>query len=127
MQGGVLFCEVAEDLLGLFPVALEGHGDRQLVPDEIEAGGVVGRALMENLSVGDVDDASGALVSVHPVSDLHQGELEQPHVDDVAPQSADLDAVSHHEGFAHGDEDPTGEICQGTCSATASPADRMPR
>lgn len=57
-----------------------------------------------------MDDAPGALVGGHPVPDLHQRELKDPHVDHIARVFADLDPIAHLEGFAPEDERPTGEI-----------------
>src|SRR3989442_12156314 len=102
--------DVEQQLLGLLPIALEGDEHRDLVPDVLEALAVVRDDVRDDLAVGDVDDAAGALVGVHPVADLVQGELEYPDVDHVAGVLADLDAVADREGAPPDDEDPARQI-----------------
>jgi len=84
-----------------FPIALKGDDDGDLVPDELEAFAVIRDDFGEDLTVGDVEDAAGALIGLHPVADFVECELEQPHVDDVARVGADLDAVATLNGRRH--------------------------
>ena len=57
-----------------------------------------------------MNEASGALVGVHPIADLHDGELEDAPVHDVTGVLTDLDPVTQIEGSAPQDEEPTGQV-----------------
>ena len=105
--------EFLEYAFGVAPVALEGHDDGYFVPDVLEALAVIRRRFAEHLPVGHVDDPSSALVGVHPVANLHQGELEQPQVDYVPCVVADLNAVAHLKGLAPENKQPASNIDDG--------------
>ncbi len=57
-----------------------------------------------------MNDPAGALVRRDPVPDLHERELEDADVDDVARTVADLDPITDLEGPAPHDEHPPGQI-----------------
>src|SRR5207247_10796602 len=78
---GVARHDLEQQLFRFLPFAFERDQDGYLVPDVFEALTVVRYDVGQHFAVGDVDDAAGALVGVHPVTDLVQGELEHPHVD----------------------------------------------
>lgn len=96
--------------LAFLPVALEGDEYGNFVPDVLKPLGVIRSRLGEHLAIGDVDDAAGVLIRGHPVSNLHQRELEDPQIDHVARVLADLDPIAHFEGFAPEDECPAREV-----------------
>ena len=107
---GVLERDGGENLLRLSPVALVGHQHGYFVPDVLEALVIVRDRLGEHHLVRDVDDATGALIRVHPDADLVQCELEEMHVDDVAPVLGDFDAIADVEGPPPDDERPCRQV-----------------
>ncbi len=94
----------------MLPVAFECHEHRQLVPQVPQSGRVVGQWLREDPGVGNVNHAPGALVGLHPVADLHEGELEHPAIDDVPRVWPDLNAIPCIERPPRQDEHPSREV-----------------
>src|SRR2546427_3794639 len=109
---GMLEGDRGQNLLRLFPVALVRHQHRHFIPDVLEALVVVRDGLGEAMLVGDVYDASGALIGVYPDADLIERELEQPDIDDVALVLGDFDAIADLERPPPHDERPPREIRQ---------------
>jgi hypothetical protein len=57
-------------------------------------------------SVGDIDNASGALIGINPIADLHETELENANVDYVAAKLSDLNTVADGERASPDNENP---------------------
>ena len=113
-----------EDLFRLPPIALERDEHGYLVPDVLEAATVIRQDLAQHLAVGYVNDPAGAPFGVDPVADLHEGELEDADVDDVARVLPDLDAVARLQSLEPDpaddqDADGNGDVERGLADTVA--------
>ena len=95
---------------GFLPVAFKGHQHRDFVPDIVKALIVACRRFGKYLTVGNMNDPAGALVGLYPVADLHEGELEDALVDNIARSRADLDPVAHFKWIAPQDKRPSCKV-----------------
>ena len=107
---GLLISNLAEQLLGLAPIALERHKHGDLVPDVLEAGFIVRDRLAQDATVGDVYDAPRALIRINPVPDFDDTELEKAQINHIAGDITNLNAVTGLERLAPQDKDPAGHI-----------------
>src|SRR5210317_895905 len=101
-----------KDLLCLAPVTFKSDQNRYLIPDVLEPLAVIGQNFIENLAIWDVDNASGALVGVDPVANLHQAEHKDTLVNDISTMVAKLDSIANLERLPPEYEGPPGEIDQ---------------
>ncbi|MDP8223557.1 MAG: hypothetical protein P9L99_09365 [Candidatus Lernaella stagnicola] len=110
--GAVSVGDFPQQSLGLFPIAFKGDGHLNFVPDEGETLSVIGDRMLKKQAVRHVNDASRALIGVHPVADFNDRELEEPNIHDIAGGLAELNAVANVKGATHENEQPTGHVRQ---------------
>jgi hypothetical protein len=103
----MLVCNIHEYALGFSPVTFKGHKDSDFVPDVLEALTVVRQHVTYDHSVGDIDNASSALIGLDPITDLHETELKNANVDHVTSKLSDLNTVTDGERASPHNEDPS--------------------
>lgn len=96
----MLLGNLVEKLFGLAPVTFKSNQNRDFIPDMLEHLTVIGKNLIEDLAIRNVNDPSRALIGVDPVAELHQAEHQDALVEDIVSMVADLDAVSDLEGLS---------------------------
>ena len=69
---------------GFFPIAFKRNTYLHFIPDVVKSCTVVNLRFCKNLSVGQMDDASGTLVRFNPVVNFQDGKLEQPDINNIA-------------------------------------------
>src|SRR5687767_2303423 len=92
-----LGADALQDLARLLPVALERHGELDLVPHERAGRGEVEHGLRQDFEVGDRDQPATRLVARLVPPHLHQRELEHPDVDHVATNAGHFYAASQRD------------------------------
>ena len=111
---------VEQNSFGGGAVAAVGDGQVHLFPDEGEVAGVVVDGLVEDVGVGDGDDAAGVLAGLDPhagvgirgggrLPHLHDDGLHEVEGDYISADAAHGDAVADVEGASAQDDEVAGE------------------